>query len=714
MSLDRTIKSLGAETKMDVLRKVAAVIGDSDGITVVFRGNQVYTDGKRIVVPSLPEDAPDDLIMAIIGFVDHEVGHIKFTDFCAMRRREAEYKADKRLQTTHNAVEDAYQEAAMAKLYRGAGLNLDFKTEWALDKLRAKLPGIKAFDRLMLLALTTSHAHDDHPGAKKFLADFGGEFATFLEAADPLIRGWSSLANTDAAIDAAKEFLKLLDDAKSPYEDSDGEGDDGEPGEGKGEKPEDCKGKGEGKGSSEEDDGDGDSSADGDSKPDGKGKPKPVDADRSDDGDEAGEEKSGGGDEDGDDGEADDADKGRGGKKPEASDDGPESDDESGAGPESDGDGEGDTDSGDDSSDSSDGGDESGSGKAGASHLFSEMSDEERAALEEAADETDDLKSLHEYTAEEISTDASSGSGYRPFSTEYDVRIPPSGIGTLAEYGRVFDTVRPHVNTIYSVLVKSLLAQARDRTIFGRQTGRVNAAALGTMRAGNVKVFKRKKKGAELNTYVEIIVDQSGSMGGRIGLAQQTTVALAEALDRVGVPYGIVGFTCHFGVAPRGTQDKWEDEAKRKGFTRIEPLVEYVYKEATESLASARPAIAAMTHQTMLNNADGESIMVVAKRVMRRPEMRKILIVLSDGQPEAYRPVGAPMTHPAYMKEVSKVIKNTKGLEVIGIGIQSNAVTSYYDNSVVVSSIDQLPAVAMSKLKEALMPKRGAWLGERS
>lgn len=59
-----------------------------EGVTVTQRGHRAFVKsdsrtGKPVLVniPSIPDDATEDLIIAIQGFIDHEVAHILFSDF---------------------------------------------------------------------------------------------------------------------------------------------------------------------------------------------------------------------------------------------------------------------------------------------------------------------------------------------------------------------------------------------------------------------------------------------------------------------------------------------------------------------------------------------------------------------------------------------------------------------------------------------------------
>ena len=663
------VVSIGAETKMDVLRKTAQIMSEQFGIDVVFKGDQACTDGRTIFVPSLPDDAPDELIDAIIGYIDHEVGHIRHTNFGERRPFK---DADGRVQMTTNAIEDIRQEKLMCDEYRGVGLNLERSSNWVLGKMSKKwdtAEGPSELFKITALAMARSKALQGWHGFKEFCDKHEGDFAPILDALMDEIETWHTLPSTTAAFEACKRFLDKLDDltgSSAPPPPPKGKskgGKDAKPGKGKG--------GGGGRGGSGEEPAAPESKADDDIH-------EKDDEEPGDEGD--GEEAEG--DEDPD----EDAD-------PSA------------------GEGEGEDDEAEEEGSAPDEGEGEEPGlPAAAAELAGRLSD---AKGSKGGD------GIHETMAGMICSGAAGTRGHRAYTTEFDRSVAPNGDGTTEAYHKAMEDIRPHVNSVYTVLTRTLVAEGRARVTFGLTEGRLATGSLAKLRVGDPGVFKKKRKGRDLNTYVEIVVDQSGSMSGRkIALAQQTCIVLSEALERVGVPFGIVGFTCGWhGVglganpASKARHDTlYREVASRSanGFARLEPLIEYVYKSADDSLAKSRPLLSLMTDQYMANNADGDSIMRIAKRLVKtRKENRKIMIVLSDGQPVAASGDGVPGdAHKVRMKSVSAMIKRTKGLEVIGIGIMADAVRSYYDHSVVVKSIDELPSVAMSELKGALLGSR--------
>lgn len=94
---------------------LASILGRKYGVLVRIGGDQAFTNGKVIQIPSLPPDGDNMLINLVRGYVDHESAHIRDTDFAA-------------LQSAHltpfekyvwNTLEDWRVENVLAKIYPG-------------------------------------------------------------------------------------------------------------------------------------------------------------------------------------------------------------------------------------------------------------------------------------------------------------------------------------------------------------------------------------------------------------------------------------------------------------------------------------------------------------------------------------------------------------------------------------------------------------------
>ena len=104
-------------------------------------------------------------------------------------------------------------------------------------------------------------------------------------------------------------------------------------------------------------------------------------------------------------------------------------------------------------------------------------------------------------------------------------------------------------------------------------------------------VFKAREDVREMDTAVSLLVDLSGSMGdgGKIQMAAQATVALAEALEGTGVTYNVVGFHNDFmntGVSSMGREER---QAVAE-FNRLTAIEMREFKRFGEGLGRPRPS----------------------------------------------------------------------------------------------------------------------------
>ena len=87
-------------------------------------------------------------------------------------------------------------------------------------------------------------------------------------------------------------------------------------------------------------------------------------------------------------------------------------------------------------------------------------------------------------------------------------------------------------------------------------------------------------------------------------------------------------------------------------------------------------------------------------RLSARPEKRKVMMVLSDGWPAA-----DGYGHEQHLLEVCRDIE-ASDVELVGIGIQSDAVERFYSKHVVVNDIKDLEGEVMNQLSKLLLGER--------
>jgi cobalamin biosynthesis protein CobT len=87
----------------------------------------------------------------------------------------------------------------------------------------------------------------------------------------------------------------------------------------------------------------------------------------------------------------------------------------------------------------------------------------------------------------------------------------------------------------------------------------------------------------------------------------------------------------------------------------------------------------------MRGNADGDALMFAAHRLAQRPEARKILILLADGQPtDAYT------GDPASVMVMAIDTIERMGIHTAGIGIMHEGIRHFFKDAEVIESPDQV------------------------
>lgn len=260
--------------------------------------------------------------------------------------------------------------------------------------------------------------------------------------------------------------------------------------------------------------------------------------------------------------------------------------------------------------------------------------------------------------------------------------------------------VAPQIKGMKSKLINLIRAQAEDTMVGDRDSGDLDDDVLHTVKTGNRRVYTQLVNGTPLDTAVSILIDQSGSMdGSRIISARQMAVALGETFNALGVPFEIIGFENQYcRRIPRREEENYN---LRKSYFNFRIFKEFneSYRRVKERLGSCR------AHG---DNADGEAVLEVAKRLVVRPESRKLLFVLSDGQPACsgiYR--GTLINH---LHEVIEKV-TAAGIEIIGIGCQYAGVEAYYNeehgaSNVVIWDVSKL-AVEVYKVMKAQLLNKG-------
>jgi cobaltochelatase CobT len=340
-----------------------------------------------------------------------------------------------------------------------------------------------------------------------------------------------------------------------------------------------------------------------------------------------------------------------------------------------------------------------------------EASEEEADAGEEegAAAEGDDKPGGPQQRREVPQTD--DAAIYRAFTRSFDEVVEAEDLCDPEELARLrqqLDQQLSHLQGVVSKLAnrlqRRLLAQQQRAWEFDLEEGLLDVARLARVVAdpSHSLSYKREREADFRDTIVSLLIDNSGSMRGRpITVAAMCSDILARTLERCSVKVEILGFTTR---AWKGGQsrERWVQEGKPRNPGRLNDLRHVVYKSADAPWRRSRKNLGLMLREGLLKeNIDGEALEWAYRRLVGRPEHRRILMVISDGAPvdDSTLSVNPGNYLERHLRKVIADIEGRDAVELIAIGI-GHDVTRYYRRAVTIVDAEELGGTMMKKLAE--------------
>ena len=302
---------------------------------------------------------------------------------------------------------------------------------------------------------------------------------------------------------------------------------------------------------------------------------------------------------------------------------------------------------------------------------------------------------------------------YRVYTTAFDEIAPAERLAQPGELSKLRGMLDQQLQPMQGLIARlahrlqrQLLAQQTRSWNFDREEGLVDAARLPRliMDSAATAIYKRESDTPFRDTIVTLLIDNSGSMRGRpITTAALSADILARTLERCGVRTEILGFTTRSWKGGRA-REAWQAAAvngvKPPLPGRLNELRHIVYKAADAPYARARKNLGLLLREGLLKeNIDGEALLWAAQRLLKRPERRRVLMVISDGAPVddatlAANPGGYLEAH---LKAVIGWIETQTPLELTAIGI-GHDVTRYYKRAVKIADAESLGPTMLAEL----------------
>jgi uncharacterized protein YegL len=582
------------------------------GLKVKFGRHHPSTDGKTVFLPQVPIGQVDDETASMFdGFIIHEaLGHGRYTDFAALKAAKLEFQESPLLKRMENCIEDPRIEAKAIEFLPGTALGLRACLKVVADKGWFDLSD----DPMGVLQMYVLH------WGRLFLLGFTEIEGHYHEAAARLTEylGEKGMLRMEALIStemgrlrSTADSIELAKRVLALVEEI----------------------------AEEQEQENTPDPEDGESQPD-----------ESED-EDGGEDQSGQGG-GGDDGEE------------EQPSDSSESDEE----------GEPEQQAG--ASDSGDEGEEGGEGGAGDDEDENAPSSGARQILQsdpDADDPTEVLgKALEEALQEENEKSSSSeGNGATPVHA--DGGDATEAFEDETRYAEARAATTAQVATLRQQLVALLQAQTRRHKVTGSR-GRMAGRLLHRALVGNTNYRRQKVEELLPVSAVSLLVDLSGSMQWephyRERLAQQVTVAVAEACHALSVPLEVLGFGgCNDHAA---------------GMVEIKPF--------NKGFLPSRNRLGGYLLNGGGGTPMGEAMLEAAMRLVQQNTPKHTLMVITDGDP----------SNRDYAVEVIGLMERS-GIQVIGIGIDTDAVKTLFNTHSVVTDVNSMAREVFALLKGALL-----------
>ncbi|MCA0939276.1 cobaltochelatase subunit CobT [Yangia mangrovi] len=302
--------------------------------------------------------------------------------------------------------------------------------------------------------------------------------------------------------------------------------------------------------------------------------------------------------------------------------------------------------------------------------------------------------------------------GYKVYDSTHDEEILAEELAEPQELERLrayldqqLEPLKGAVSRLANKLQRRLQAQQNRSWEFDKEEGVLDAGRLARVVANPTTPlsFKVEKDTEFRDTVVTLLIDNSGSMRGRpISIAAICADVLARTLERCSVKVEILGFTTRAwkgGLA----REKWLAEGREQQPGRLNDLRHIIYKSADSPWRRVRDNLGLMMKEGLLKeNIDGEALEWAHKRMVHRPEARKILMVISDGAPvdDSTLSVNPANYLEKHLRDVIAMVERKKQVELLAIGI-GHDVTRYYERAVTITDVEQL-AGAMTEQLAAL------------
>ena len=305
---------------------------------------------------------------------------------------------------------------------------------------------------------------------------------------------------------------------------------------------------------------------------------------------------------------------------------------------------------------------------------------------------------------------------YKIFTGEYDEVKEAKDLEKEEEIIRLRKNLDQQLTNLQNLVTKlanklqrQLLAKQNRSWEFDLEEGLVDSSKLSRVIIDPLHSLSHKmEKNTEFkDTIVTLLIDNSGSMRGRpISVAAICADILSRTLERCSVKVEILGFTTKNWKGGK-SREKWNLNNKPTNPGRLNDLRHIIYKSADSPWRQSKKNLGLMLKEGLLKeNIDGEALLWAFKRIIKRREERKILMIISDGAPvdDSTLSVNSGDYLEKHLKQTVKWIEENSNIEILAVGI-GHDVTRYYKKAIKITDVQELGDVMINQLTKLFTGK---------
>ena len=303
------------------------------------------------------------------------------------------------------------------------------------------------------------------------------------------------------------------------------------------------------------------------------------------------------------------------------------------------------------------------------------------------------------------------GQNYKSASTKFDEIVEAYKLCDLEELTSLrkqlddkCEIYQKQISRLANKLFRLLQSKQNRSWTFDLEQGLLDTSKLTRIitNGNNSLSFKKEKEIKFEDTAVTLLIDNSGSMRGKpIMIAALTTDMIAATLEKCKIKVEILGFTTKAWKGGK-TREEWLIKGKNKNPGRLNDLRHIIYKSADQNSKKCKINLGLMLKEGLLKeNIDGEALLWASGRLNKRPESRKIMIVISDGAPvdDSTLSVNESNYLEKHLKSTIIAIQSKTNIELLAIGI-GHDVRQYYEKAITIHDVEELGGAIFSKLED--------------